>query len=129
MCPEKQTTVCIANLTAEATTQTPPKRDVTTHYCIVRADLPHGIQAAQLIHAAGESSPGNLPPHTHAIALTCKDERELEDLSFRLFQAGIKHHRILESDAPWTGQLMALGIPPAPRSLLKPLLSRYPLLK
>ena len=99
------------------------------HYCITRADIPAGLQAAQLIHAAGESSPGNLAPHTYAIALTTKDEAELQALSERLFLAGIKHKRIIESDAPFTGQLMAIGIPPAERSKLKKYLSMYPLLR
>lgn len=99
------------------------------HYCLTRADIPAGLQAAQLIHAAGESSPGNLPPHTYAIALTCADEGELNTLSNRLFLAGIKHKRIIESDAPYSGQLMAIGIPPQPRSMLKRHLSSCKLLR
>lgn len=99
------------------------------HYCITRADIPTGLQAAQLIHAAGESSPGNLPPHCYAIALVCKNEAELQALSEKLFFHGIKHKRIVESDAPYTGQLMAIGIPPAERSKLKRYLSMYSLLK
>ena len=122
------TTPCIANL-AVSEQQSPPKTDPWTHYCLTRNDLPPGTQAAQLIHAAGESSPGDLPPHTHAIALTCKDERELEDISFLLFQAGVRHTRIIEDDPPYTGQLMAIGIPPQRRSQLKRLLSRQPLLR
>lgn len=99
------------------------------HYCITRADIPAGLKAAQLIHAAGESSPGNLEPHTYAIALETRDEGELHALSERLFLAGIKHKRIIESDAPWTGQLMAIGIPPARRNQLKKYLSSCKLLK
>lgn len=99
------------------------------HYCLVRADLPTGTKAAMLIHAAGESSPGNLPAHTYAIALTCEDEDELSDLSFRLFLSGIRHRRIVECDPPYTGQLMAIGIPPMERSKIKPLLSQYPLVR
>ena len=82
-----------------------------------------------LIHAAGESSPGNLSPHTYAIALTTPDEHALEHLSFKLFQLGIKHHRIIESDAPYVGQLMALGIPPRKRSEVGKHLSSLPLLR
>lgn len=56
---------------------------------IVRADLPKGIQAAQVIHAAGESSPGGLPDGTYAIALSVPDEpalaREAERLRARGF--------------------------------------------
>lgn len=88
-----------------------------------------GLQAAQLIHAAGESSPGSLPPHCYAIALTTPNEAELQALSERLFLHGIKHKRIIESDAPWTGQLMAIGIPPQSRNKLKRFLSSCPLLK
>ncbi len=99
------------------------------HYCITRADIPAGLQAAQLIHAAGESSPGNLSPHTFAIALVCRTEAELQALSERLFYAGIKHKRIVESDAPFTGQLMALGVPPGKRSELRRYLSSVPLLR
>ncbi len=99
------------------------------HFCITRADIPTGLQAAQIIHAAGESSPGDLPPHCYAIALVARDEKDLNDLSFRLFQAGIRHRRIIENDAPWTGQLMAIGIPPRPRRELRKYLSSYALLR
>lgn len=99
------------------------------HYCIARADLPRGLQTAQIIHAAGESSAGNLPPHTYAIALEAKDEAHLAQISFDLFQKGIPHKRIIENDAPWTGQLMAIGIPPMERSKLRKYLSALPLIK
>jgi hypothetical protein len=82
-----------------------------------------------LIHAAGESSPGNLPPHTYAIALSCKNEHELNELSHKLFLSGISHKRIVESDAPYNGQLMALGLKPGWRSELKKHLSSCPLLR
>jgi hypothetical protein len=103
--------------------------DPITHYCITRSDIPTGLKAAQLIHAAGESSPGELPPHTYAIALETPDEKALQELSSKLFLAGIRHKRIIESDAPWTGQLMALGIPPKKRSILKRYLSSCRLLR
>ncbi len=57
---------------------------------ILRRDLPHGLQVAQAIHAAGESSPGNLPDGTYAIALAVADEpallREAERLRARGFE-------------------------------------------
>ena len=49
-----------------------------THYVIVREDLPTGVMAAQIVHAAGESSPGDLPPNTFAVALAASDEQQLE---------------------------------------------------
>jgi hypothetical protein len=70
-----------------------------------------------------------MPPHTYAIALTTRDETELNDISFRLFQAGIPHRRIIENDAPWTGQLMAIGIKPMRRSDLRRHLSALKLLR
>ena len=82
------------------------------------------------MHAAREAGEGiPLNPHEYAIALTAKDEAELQALSENLFYAGIKHKRIIENDAPWTGQLMAIGIPPGKRSVLKRFLSKYPTLK
>lgn len=99
------------------------------HYCITRADLPYGVQAAQLIHAAGESSPGKLSSGTFAFALITKDENELRDLGWELCKAGIPHKLIFEPDAPWTGQLMAIGVVPGCRSSLKKYFSKLKLLK
>lgn len=102
------------------------------HYCIIRADLPRGVQIAQTIHAAGEScSAGNLPDSTtHAVALETPDEATLLDLEARLVQAGITHVAIREPDAPWNNQLMAIGIPPQVRSkTLRKHLSRYALVR
>jgi peptidyl-tRNA hydrolase len=112
--------------------QSEPKKvevDVLTHYVIVRRDLPPGTQAAQIIHAAGESSPGNLPSHTYAVALTCTDECELYELAIRLDAAGIKHKVIAEPDEPYNGAFMAIGIFPKPRSQIRRHLSNLPLLK
>ena len=39
----------------------------------------------------------------------------------------IPHALIVESDAPYTGQAMAIGIPPMNRKILKPFLSNYAL--
>lgn len=75
---------------------------------------------AQTIHAAGESSPGpSLPPDTHAVALAASSEQELLDLEMKLVQAGIPHRAIREPDAPWCGQLMAIGIEPCKRELVQ----------
>lgn len=100
-----------------------------THYCVVRTDLPLGVQAAQLIHAAGQSSPGNLPDGTYAVALSVKDEAELRALADALEQAGLSRQLIVESDEPYAGQAVALGIAPMERRALKRFLSRFPLVK
>lgn len=99
-----------------------------THYCVVRADLPFGIQAAQLVHAAGYSTKSPLPDGTYAIALHVKDEPALRALAARLYDAGIEHTLVIEEDAPYAGQAMAIGITPTSnRRQLKPYLSSYAL--
>lgn len=98
------------------------------HYVIVRADLPHGVQIAQTIHAAGESSPGKLPPNTHAVALHSSDESELLDLEQLLSYEGISFVAIREPDQ--NNELMAIGIVPQIRTKhLRKLLSRFSLVK
>lgn len=91
--------------------------------------MPVGVQAAQLIHAAGASSPGDLPHGTYAIALHAKDESELKKLSEALSKAYVVHTPIIESDAPYSGQMTAIGVFPGDRRKLKKLLSSYPLVK
>lgn len=100
-----------------------------THYCVVRADLPIGVQAAQLIHAAGRSSPGRLPDGTYAVALSCANEDALRELACALQASNVPAELIVEDDQPYHGQAMALGVAPADRRRLKRLLSRYPLVK
>lgn len=95
----------------------------------MRQDLSRGLQAANLIHAAGESSPGGLPSTTYAVALTCPDEAALRSLGERLTAAGVRHCAIIESDGPHAGQLMAIGLEPERRSILKRHLSMLPLLR
>lgn len=81
------------------------------------------------MHAAGESSPGNLPEGTHAIVLAVPGELELESVATRLKAAGIQFVRIEEPDAPFNGALMALGLRPARKEVLRRALSSLPLLK
>ena len=96
---------------------------------IVRADLPRGIQAANIAHAAGESSPGDLPAGTHAVVLTTPSEPALEAVATMLRLKSLEFVRIEEVDAPFTGQLMALGLRPRAKEVLRRHLSSLPLLK
>jgi len=111
--------------------ETRSARHPLTHYCILRQDLPLGTLAAQLIHAAGESSQGDLlPNNTYAVALAAKSEDHLIFLEDKLRRLSIPHVAIRESDAPWNGALMAIGIQPvADRNQLKKVTSSLPLLK
>lgn len=63
------------------------------------------------------------------MALTVKDEAELRSLAATLGQARLPRHLIVEADAPYTGQAMAIGICPTDRKLLKPYLAGFPLMK
>lgn len=100
-----------------------------THYVLVRSDLPLGFLASQVVHAAGESSPGNLPHSTNAVVLEVPDEPTLREYSARLERAGVAHVLIHEPDSPWNGQATAIGLAPvADRRPLRAVLSSLPLL-
>ena len=95
----------------------------------MRDDLPKGLLAAQVTHAAGESSPGNLPQGTYAVVLAAKGAEHLRAIAARLTLGGVKHWLIKESDHPYSGEEMAIGIAPAPRSEVYRCVSSLPLLK
>lgn len=99
------------------------------HYVIVRADLPRGIQAANIVHAAGESSPGDLKSGTHAVVLVTKGEHELHEVACKLEAASVGIVRIEEPDMPYDGALMAVGVKPGRKEDLRKHLSSLPLLK
>lgn len=82
-----------------------------------------------MVHAAGESSPGNLQPGTFAVALTMPGERELVQLADTLRRAGVAFTAIFEPDAPHNGALMALGLAPRRKGELRRHLSALPLLR
>lgn len=94
---------------------------------VVRRDLPIGLLAAQIVHAAGESGPADAG--THAVVLTAPNEAALEAVSARLSAQGIAHMRIVENAPPYEGQLMAIGVPPARKEALRKHLSMLPLLR
>jgi len=83
---------------------------VNTHYVIVRTDVPPGVQAAMLIHAAGESSSGVVPRGTFAVALGSPSEHLLLKLENRLMLEKVSHAAFREPDRD--NQLMSIGIEP-----------------
>lgn len=99
------------------------------HYVVVRGDIPRGLQAAQIVHAAGESSPGNLSSGTHAVCLVVPGEKELLEVAERLAQGRVPFVSIYEPDAPWNNQFMAIGCMPARKEVLRRYLSSLPLLR
>jgi hypothetical protein len=91
--------------------------------------VPQGVRDANLIHAAGESSPGKLPPTTSAVSLTCPDEAALAVLAKLLSAAGVRHRAIVETVGPHAGQLMAIGLEPCAKEVPRQFLSSLPLSK
>lgn len=79
------------------------------------------------MHAAGESSPGNLPEGTYAVVLGVPNEDALRSVAARVRGAGLACTEIVESDEPHAGQLMAVGLVPVPRSQGRKILSSLPL--
>ena len=96
---------------------------------MVRDDLPRNVIALAVLHAAGESSPGGLAPDTHGALLCVPDEAALLAQAERLRARGLRVVEVREDAAPWDGQLMAIGVPPGPRKLLKPHFGGLPCLR
>jgi hypothetical protein len=99
---------------------------------IVRRDAPVGVQAAMIIHAAGESAQHGgaaaAAPPTHAVALAASLD-ELMALAGRLADAGVPFVFVREPDEPWRGAPMAIGIPPMARARGRHLLAHLPLVR
>jgi hypothetical protein len=99
---------------------------------IVRDDVPPGVQLAQTIHAAGQSA--QLPdadtasPPTVAVALAASPY-ELALLARALADENARHVLVHEPDEPWRGALMAIGLAPSPRSLVRRYVAHLPLVR
>jgi peptidyl-tRNA hydrolase len=99
-----------------------------THYVIIRSDLPVGFLAAQIVHAAGESSQENLDSGTNAVVLSVKTEAALMVIERQLQKLGVRHVAIREPDPPYNGSLTAIGLMPLrDRSVVKSILSKLQL--
>jgi peptidyl-tRNA hydrolase len=95
---------------------------------IVREDLPKGVLAAHVCHAAGESGPA--PPGSIAVVLGVSDEPELLRIAARLDTQCITHVLIRENAGPFDGQATAIGIPPtSDRTAIRKALSSLPLVR
>jgi peptidyl-tRNA hydrolase len=92
---------------------------------IVRRDLPRGLLAAQIVHAAGESSPGNLSDGTYAVVLATSNEADLAELERRLIAGGLPHKAIREPNLG--NALTAVGVAPARKSSFRRWLSNIAL--
>jgi len=78
------------------------------------------------VHAAGESSTGNLADGTYAIALeaTCADIAKLAE---NLAISGVPHKVVVEPDL--NNEVVAIGICPDERQKVRRFVSNLPLIK
>ena len=96
---------------------------------IVRKDLPLGHIAAQVAHAAGSGS-NRHPPGTYVVVLAARSAQHLDEVSRVLESRSIEHTRVEESDGPYAGQLMALGLELVnDRTMVRKAVSQLPLLR
>lgn len=85
--------------------------------------------AAQVAHAAGSGSERH-PPDVHVVVLSVANEEELRLVSQRLLDFEIAQTLVVESDAPYSGQGMAIGCElVSNRKPLQRCLSSLPLLR
>lgn len=102
------------------------------HYVIVRRDLPVGVCAAMIVHAAGETGArfADWLGGAAAIVLGVDNQEQLWQTVNKLRQADIDHYKVIEGGdkSPYKGQLMAVGIVPGVRARLSPHFSEYRLL-
>lgn len=99
-----------------------------THYIVVREDLPTGVLAAHVAHAAGESGPA--PPGSIAVVLGVPNEAELLVIAARLEARGVPHVLITENEGTWSDQATAIGVRPVTdRSTARKVLSYLPLVR
>ena len=100
-----------------------------TQFIIVRSDLPLGMIAAQVAHAAGVGSERH-PPDVHVVVLAASDEDHLRSISQRLLDADVAQTLVQEVDPPYTHQAMSIGLELIrDRSSVKKVLSSLPLLR
>lgn len=85
---------------------------------------------ANTIHAVAESTPSQLPPESIAVALQATDELHLRAVSRDLSAREVPHHVVVETDGPYAGQAMAIGIRPTrDRRAVRKAVSGLPLVR
>jgi len=106
-----------------------------THYIIVRRDLPLGVCAAMITHAAGESGALYQNPdngrfrHAVAVVLEVKNEQKLHAAANLLWKHDIQNVEIHESGGAYHNQFMAIGLVPCERSKVDLILEPFQTLK
>lgn len=102
--------------------------NLDTHYVIVRRDLPLGVLAAMVLHAAAESA-GEDYGRCTAVVLEAKNERHLFDILQELKEDKVALVTIFESGGLYDQQLMAIGCYPVDRDAWRLTFEPYQCLK
>lgn len=90
----------------------------------MRSDLPPGVLAAHVGHAASEAT-GH--PPTVMVVLDVPDEATLRQLAAALGAAELDHKMIVEDAGPFSGQATAIGVvPQADRAAIRKVTSHLP---
>lgn len=105
------------------------------HYIFVRKDIPLGVLAAMITHAAGESGAlyednydGRFRGAT-AVVLEARDQYHLDMIEKYLQSKNIQYVAVHESGGEFHGQFMAIGVVPGERETLSNYFSTFGLLK
>ncbi len=102
----------------------------TYHYVVVREDLSHGMQAAQVGHAVGDSCAARHPTGTRMVVLGVPDESTLHRIAQALAKQGVEPVVVTETEGAHAGQAMSLGVPPTTdRAAVRRAVSALPLVK
>lgn len=100
------------------------------HYILVRKDLPLGVMAAMVTHAAGESA----ALHENfrgcvACVLEAKNESALKEAIKTFELADLQYVVVSEPSPPYDGAFMAIGVVPGERDTLSPIMKSFQCLK
>lgn len=94
-------------------------------YIIVRSDLPPGVLAAHVGHAASEAA-GH--PPTAMVVLDVPDEQALMRIADALGEKSLTYKLIVEDAGPFAGQATAIGVVPCvDRTAVRKATSHLPL--
>ena len=93
----------------------------------MRSDLSHGVQVAQVAHAASEAAGA---PVCVVVALAVDGEAELRRVAAALGDRSLTHRLVVEDAGPHAGQATALGVTPThDRAAIRKVVSALPLVR
>lgn len=105
-----------------------------THYIIVRRDLPLGVCAAMIAHAAGESGAlyqdeNGRFRNARAVVLAVDNEVALYRVGAKLFKNNIQFVDVVESGEIYKDQYMAIGLVPIESEKVETVMKHFLTLK